>query len=149
MAPVVTASGAISRGATVKRPVAGPVLAGAVLLGACAGLALVDPSGGPTICPFKAATGLDCPGCGTTRAAHKLLTGHFFAAADMNVLALVSLPLIAWALFASLTRAFGGPRVRTYEPSSRVVWVALAVVAVFWVIRNLPWAPFAWMSTTS
>ena len=43
----------------IRRPYAAPVLAGAVLAAGCVALALVNPAGGPPICPFKAMTGLD------------------------------------------------------------------------------------------
>jgi hypothetical protein len=131
----------------VTHPVAAPVAAGGLLLAGCAALAVVDPSGGPTICPFKLLTGLDCPGCGGTRAAHQLFTGHLGAAADLNVLALVGIPLVLAALFVSLTAAFGGPRWRSFTFSSTWTRVALVVVAVFWVVRNLPGAPFDWLGT--
>jgi hypothetical protein len=124
-----------------------PIVAGALLLGGCVGLALVDPTHGPTICPFKLATGLDCPGCGGTRAAHELLTGHLGRALDYNALAVVALPFIAWALFVVIVAALGGPKLPQISLSKRWTYVGVAVILVFWVVRNLPIAPFNWLGT--
>lgn len=131
----------------VPHPVAAPLAAGGLLLAGCTALAVVDTSTGPTICPFKLLTGLDCPGCGTTRAAHQLFTGHLAAAADLNVLALVAIPLVLAALFVALTTALGGPRWRSVTFPATWTRVALVVVAAFWVVRNLPVAPFDWLGT--
>ncbi|HZJ26582.1 MAG TPA: DUF2752 domain-containing protein [Acidimicrobiia bacterium] len=128
-----------------RRTTHAPLLAGALLAAGCAAVAVVDPTDGPTICPFKAATGLDCPGCGGTRAAHALFRGDLLAAASYNVLALVAIPFILWGTFAWLTRAFGGRTIRTYAPSLPVTLVALGVLLSFWVVRNLSMAPFDWL----
>jgi hypothetical protein len=132
---------------TVPASSVAPVVAGAALLGACGVLAIVDPADGPTLCPFKLATGLDCPGCGATRAAHALLRGDLLGAADHNVLALVAFPLVAWGLFTWMTRAFRGPRVATFVPSPVLTVVAAVVVLGFWVVRNLSAAPFDWLAS--
>ena len=80
---------------------------------AASALAVVDPTDGPPICPFKAVTGLDCPGCGGTRAAHQLFTGHLGAAADLNVLAVARDPARPLRRSSSsLTAMLGGPRWR-------------------------------------
>jgi len=126
---------------------AAPFVAGGLLLGGCVALAVVDPTNGPPVCPFNALTGLDCPGCGGTRAAHQLFTGNPVAAVDLNILAVVALPIILWGLFVSLTAMLGGPRWRGFSLSSQWTRVALVVVAAFWVLRNLPVAPFSWLGT--
>lgn len=132
---------------TARRPVAAPVAAGAAVLAGCVALAVVDPAQGPPICPFRALTGWDCPGCGGTRAAHQLLTGNLAAAVDLNVLAVLALPFVVWALWVVLVRAFGGPRLPMPAVSRRWSVVALMVVGAFWVVRNLAGTPFAWLGT--
>jgi hypothetical protein len=133
--------------ALATRSKAAPYLAGGLLLGGCVALALVDPTDGPPLCPFKAVTGLDCPGCGGTRAVHQLLTGHLGAAVSFNVLAVLALPFILWGLFVSLTAMLGGPRWQAVSFSSQWTWVGLTVLGAFWVLRNLPFAPFSWLGT--
>ncbi len=39
------------------------------------------------VCTFHQLTGLDCPGCGSLRAMHQLLHGHFLSALHFNALA--------------------------------------------------------------
>jgi hypothetical protein len=129
----------------VKRPVLAPLVAGAALVAGCAVVGIVDPNRGPTICPFKLATGLDCPGCGGTRAAHDLVRGDLLGALDHNVLAVIAIPLIFWGLFTWFTSAFGGPKLRTFTPSIRWTVVAVVVLVAFWVVRNLSFAPFQWL----
>lgn len=105
-----------------------------------------DPAGGsyPLACPFKILTGgLDCPGCGATRATHHLLNGRVSTAAGYNVLFLVALPLLVWAWAAW---AFPG-RVPRFRLPARVVWAIPFVVGAFWILRNLPWAPFTTLHT--
>jgi hypothetical protein len=126
---------------------AAPFVAGGLLLGGCVALAVVDPTNGPPLCPFKAVTGYDCPGCGGTRAAHQLFTGHLLAALDFNVLAVVAFPFILWGLFVSLTAMLGGPRWRSVSFSPQWTKVAFVVIVAFWVLRNLPIAPFSWLGT--
>ncbi len=131
----------------VRRPLIAPIIAGGVLVFGCVVVGIVDPRGGPTICPFKLATGLDCPGCGGTRAAHDLMRGNLVGALDHNVLAVLAFPFILWGVFTWLTGAFGGPKLRTWSPSTRWTAVAVLVLLVFWVVRNLSYPPFHWLGS--
>lgn len=133
-----------------RRAALGPALAaGTLLLAGCATSALIDPAGGPTLCPLKAMTGIDCPLCGATRAAHQLFRGNLVAALDFNAVFVLAAPLLILAAFAVLRQALGGTPVRVPRMSrSTVVGVVLAV-AVFTVLRNLGFAPFDWLSSTA
>jgi hypothetical protein len=110
---------------------------GAALAGALAYVGLGDPhSPGflfPT-CPFKALTGLDCPGCGGLRMAHDVLHGDFAAAVVDNVFLLIGLPLLAlWLLVR---------RCRGQQLMTTTTLAVIVVTAVAWtVIRNLPGFP--------
>jgi hypothetical protein len=127
-----------------------PTLAGAALVGSgCVAIALVDPAGGPPLCPFRAATGLDCPLCGATRAAHHLFRGDVIGALGYNALFVVIAPLLLAGAFLVARQAFGGPVVRMPRPSRRTVLMVLTVVVVFTVVRNVGVAPFDWLSTTA
>lgn len=128
--------------AVVRHPVAGPMLAGGVLIGGCVAMAAIDPAGGPTLCPFRAATGLWCPGCGSTRMLHQLATGHPMGALGFNPLAFVLLPFVIWGVFVALAGWFGGARLTVPRFSARTVWILAVVVMAFWILRNVPGAPF-------
>lgn len=88
-------------------------------------------------CVFKAATGFDCPGCGTTRALHHLLHGRIEEAFHFNPMLFV---LIAVALCAlpSLLRG----RQPEFFTKPWFGWTAFVVLAGYWVVRNTPIYPF-------
>src|ERR1700730_15059946 len=56
-------------------------------------------------CPFRLLTGWQCPGCGSTRAFHQLLHGHFLAASELNPLMVLTLPFIIYGLLGFTSRA--------------------------------------------
>jgi hypothetical protein len=138
---------ALSGDAAVRYRRTGPLVAAGGLVVGCLVLRAVDPAGGPTICPFKAWTGLDCPGCGATRAAHQLLNGHVMTALDLNAVFVLLVPLLVWWIVARLLRELGGPHLPIPHPSPAVLRVAVVVLLVFGVVRNLPIAPFGWLGT--
>jgi hypothetical protein len=117
-----------------------PVAAtGAALAAACAYVAAVDPNTSTLFpqCPLHAATGLDCPGCGATRATHALLHGDLTGALDHNALFVLALPLILLAMVNWFLRA-AGRDVRPIRWSNWMTWVALVAVLGFFLVRNLP-----------
>lgn len=106
---------------------------GALALGAAALVTWWNPGDdGVVLCPFHAATGLDCPACGSLRAVAALGRGNVVHAADHNLLLLL-LPLLV-AL---------GVGARRLGASTRLLVIAgTAIALVFWVVRNLPGVPF-------
>jgi hypothetical protein len=117
-------------------------LPGATVLAGCAGAALVlvaDPTSDSGLplppCPIKLLTGFDCPGCGGTRMLFSLLHGDLPAALHFNALAVLLLPLLAWAWTAWVAGRLG----RGLPTWTRWRWspqVLLAVVAAWVVVRN-------------
>jgi hypothetical protein len=109
---------------------AGVVVAGLIFL--------VNPAASSLFpsCPLHTLTGLYCPGCGSTRAIHQLLHGHFATAFRFNPLLLCALPLIVavvlWRHPVQVRPAW--------------IWTLVTVVAVFGVLRNLPIQPFSLLS---
>jgi hypothetical protein len=85
-------------------------------------------------CPFHAATGLYCPGCGGLRMVHDVLHLDLSAAVVDNVVALIGLPLLlVWIV---LRRRSGRPWM------TPVAAVTIVAIAVTWtVVRNLPGFP--------
>ena len=94
------------------------------------------------VCPFRVLTGLQCPGCGSTRACYQLMHLHPIAAFKLNPLMMLTLPFILYGL-AGFTKSAvtGKPQRRIFIPSI-YLWAWLAVVIFFWVFRNTPWYPF-------
>lgn len=134
----------------VPRPTAlGPVaVAGAAAVG-CLVLGLVDPTQSRLVppCPFKALTGLDCPGCGTTRAMHQLFTGHPGAAVGLNAVTMLAIPIVVWWWLAWALPSMGGPTIVRPRMSPRILgWLVVGLVT-FTLVRNLPMAPFNWLGT--
>jgi hypothetical protein len=93
-------------------------------------------------CPLHAATGLYCPGCGSTRAVHQLLHGRVAAAFGYNPLLVVSLPLLAYAVARQFIRALPPRR----PLPAWAVWAVFAALVTFGVVRNLPWGAVRWMA---
>ena len=120
------------------------VLALAVL-GSGAVLFFFDPGrhGFYPICLFHALTGLNCPGCGATRAAYQLLHGHLLRALHDNALFVLMLVALA-ARGAWVVRQKVLKQPAAFVVSPGTVWAFLVVVLAFTVLRNLP--AFAWLS---
>jgi hypothetical protein len=126
------------------------VVAGGALL-ACVYISAVDPNKSSAYpqCPWKLATGLDCPMCGATRAVHSLLRGDVVGAMDHNLLFVLLVPVFLYAFVAWTASRFGRP-LPPVPISSPRVWVPLAVVmVVFTVVRNIPGTPLHWLNSST
>ena len=120
----------------------------AVGLVGCAYVALNDPNTSTLFpaCPFKAATGLDCPGCGITRALHALLNGDMVRALDHNALFVLALPILTLWLVRGILRSTGrvsaGPAMQWHP---WMTWALVSTIGAFWIVRNIGWGPLAWL----
>ena len=124
-------------GAPLGVALAAGLLCGAVWLG--------DPTtpGGPLpVCPTKALLGIDCPGCGSLRMLYSLLHGDVFAASRYNFVGLISVFFLLWAYGAWTYGRFVDRRITSWQHHRWAAAAALAVVSVWFVIRNVPIAPF-------
>jgi hypothetical protein len=103
---------------------------------AAVALAAWDPAqnGGPPLCPFRACTGIACPGCGVTRAAGALLRGRWGDAVHLQpLMPLFALQVVAvWLAVVLRGRALP-------EPPAWVIPVVLALnglaLIAVWVVR--------------
>jgi hypothetical protein len=92
------------------------------------------------LCAFRAVTGLDCPGCGATRATHELLHGRLLAALHYNALWVVLLPLAVYMVISEARFLAGGRPLPGNLPRRSWFWISAAVIAAaFFLVRNLPW----------
>jgi hypothetical protein len=117
-------------------------LAGAVVL------YRADPSAATIYppCMFHALTGLHCPGCGTTRAAHRLLHGDIGGAFGMNALAMLALPVCGYWVVRNALAWAGWEALPPLPWRSWMGWAGLALIVGFGVLRNLPVEPFTWLA---
>jgi hypothetical protein len=96
---------------------------------------------GPVICPFRLATGLECPGCGSIRAWTFAMHGDAGAALAANPFAVGLLAFtilaIAWRLIEVAYRG----EARWHMPAvndiarSRVTWFFIGAWIIFGVVR--------------
>jgi hypothetical protein len=127
---------------------AAPV-AGLGCMAAAAGYTLVtDPTdSGPDALPtclLKLTTGLDCPGCGGTRAFWYVLHGDLGAAARHHLLFVFVLPYLLYLYVAWAVQHMFGRRLPQLPLTPAVLVGFLLGWLVFSVARNLPWVPFTW-----
>jgi hypothetical protein len=123
------------------RRVSPPLLVAGGLLAASVALHLRDPhqAGSWGFCPWYAVTGTFCPGCGGLRAVNDLTNGDVLAAASSNLLFVASLPFLGAAWVRSVVVRWRGVH-RPLPPWTAPVIgaTALALITVFWLVRNLP-----------
>ena len=94
-------------------------------------------------CLFHQFTGMSCPGCGMTRATNAALHGQWALAFRYNPVLMILLPVFAlggaWELIGWLR---GKPMPIRFQLGKRFGYGLLAVILVFWVLRNIPHWPF-------
>ena len=88
-------------------------------------------------CYFHALTGLHCPGCGATRAAHALLHGDVPQAFAYNPLFLLALPLLVAVGSRFLVQLWTGRPSLDRRLPSWCIYSILVVILAFWVLRNI------------
>ena len=96
-------------------------------------------------------TGLYCVGCGAGRAFLSLLSGNIYAAFCYNPLLIVLLPFMAYYLLKLyISFVFGKDILPFPKISARWFGISLLIIIVaFWILRNIPFAPFSYLAPTS
>ena len=95
-------------------------------------------------CLVKLTTGLDCPGCGGTRAFYYLMHLNLPQAVRHHLMAVLAAPVLVWLYIAWSVKKVTGRVVPFPRLSARTVSIFLAAWAVFMVVRNIPIAPFTY-----
>ena len=94
---------------------------------------------GFVLCPFRALTGLPCPGCGMTRAFCAIGHGDFAGALGFNPLAplVFAAALLVWAhaLATLLKLDTVSAAIERLRPTTRATRVMLAVTLAWWAVR--------------
>jgi len=109
------------------------ILIGIVVLGLLSLYFLFNPSVGDLFpkCPFYAATGAYCPGCGSQRAIHDLAHLRFSEALSHNFLMVTMIPL-GFLLFLFSKKKFNDI---IYHPKSP--YIIFGIIGIYWILRNL------------
>jgi hypothetical protein len=105
-----------------------PVALGAVGLAAAV---LLSSDEGPVLCPFRRCTGYECPGCGMTRSAGRVLRGDVgggFAAHPLGPLILAQLVVVAALVLVR-------PGWVRFRAVLTVLIVNAVVIDAVWVVR--------------
>jgi hypothetical protein len=91
---------------------------------------------------FRLVTGFPCPGCGTTRALHEIVHGHYVAAFMLNPLLLFAMPFLAYAFlrYSAIVMYGGVPRKNSLP--APYIYALFFIVMGFWIFRNTPFYPF-------
>ena len=135
----------VTRQRSMRSALGAPLMVAASTTLVCAATWVADPTtpGGPLpVCPTKALLGIDCPGCGSARMLYSLMHGHLAAAARFNALGLVALVLLVWAYAAWTYGRVTGRRIRGWQHQRWSAMVTMLLVAAWFVVRNIPCAPF-------
>lgn len=120
-----------------RRTLANALLAAAVVFFATL---LLYPPTQTTIypaCPIHQLFGIDCPGCGATRALAALLRGHLREAIYLNALFVLLLPVVIAVAIETYRRAIRPGTFRWPQPPALAIYTTLAATILFTIARNL------------
>lgn len=98
-------------------------------------------------CVFYKLTGLHCPGCGAQRALHALLHGRWGDAFRDNALLMLALPYLTLGFVLDMRNFLRGHGTLPAAYRRReVIVVIFVLICLFWILRNLPGAPFRYLA---
>jgi hypothetical protein len=89
-------------------------------------------------CPFRAVTGVECPGCGSARAVHHLLHGRAVAAFRLNPLLALFAPFLMRGFLSSALLVARGRPLPPLAIGAGWIWLLLGTTLAFWLVRNTP-----------
>jgi len=87
-------------------------------------------------------TGIHCPGCGLTRAAHSLLNGQLEQAIAYNPLLVIASPYCLVAFLRGLWFWLWDTQSERSMFPARYAWWFFGGLMAYWILRNIPIHPF-------
>lgn len=115
----------------------GLAAAGGALLAGAALLPLDAPPLSLLLCPFRAATGLPCPGCGCLHAFHFFVRGELWRAFSASPLGAALALACALHLAWTVLRACGLPWAPIFSPTKPLRLAAVVALAANWLFVAL------------
>lgn len=97
-------------------------------------------------CWLYTSTGIYCPGCGSLRAMHQLAHGHLAAALRCNLLLTLSVPFVAVFALRYAVHWTAGKPLPSLAIRPRWIKALAAVLVLFTILRNIPFAPFTYLA---
>lgn len=88
-------------------------------------------------CPFRAVTGLQCPGCGISRMAISLLRLDFVSAFYANPVILLTSPILLFCIADSDLSYIRTGKASSHPWCRVLLLMVLAALLVFGIVRNL------------
>lgn len=98
---------------------------------------IVQKTGVSVPCPFRALTGLYCPGCGTTRLCMALLCGDWRGAWHANAMLLCLFPLLTAVAAAWAVRYVKTGERHLKRREETVLYLCCALLVLFCIFRNI------------
>jgi len=99
---------------------------------------------GPGLCLFHRLTGLECPGCGMTRAFHAISHGEFTQALSFNLLSIAVYVFFMGILVRDIAYLLAGIRIQVPAPlrlEGSFGYVVLLAVIGYGILRNVASLP--------
>lgn len=87
-------------------------------------------------CLFLQLTGFRCPGCGSQRVIHSLLTGDISAAFRYNAFMILMIPYIIVLITAYLLRK-KHPKLYLAVCNKAIIITIFILVILWWILRNI------------
>lgn len=104
----------------------------------------INPSDvGFTFCGLNRAFGINCPGCGMTRAFHSIMHLDFMSAIKYNIFSPVLFLFFAVTIGHYVFRRLTGRVLIKRIPEAPIITVAILMI-IFGILRNLPFEPFSY-----
>lgn len=96
------------------------------------------------MCGVKKLTGFHCPGCGGTRCAQNIIEGNWLGAFGYNPLLMSGFILVMAICLYLIVRItlLGKAPPRIANINTQWIWLGLAGIALFTILRNIPTYPF-------
>ena len=94
-----------------------------------------------SLCPVKAITGLDCPGCGITRALFSIIELDFIRAIHNNLLIFILAPVLLYYFVNKLKYWILLEKEKVILPNS-IIYTMLVITFLFFILRNIDYFEF-------